>query len=144
MRDLPTIRMAHGMSNEWVDRAGLRIMCGVVMDPGPVGDMLRAPDSRSGREWTAGRALDGPGNCVSGGLPGGRAPYVPDLNPRRYCIGVSCVEDVKHAVRTRERSLPSQLSRDEQIRIPRRPAGRPGILRTQCSALTNMGMFDMI
>lgn len=38
------------MSNEWVDRAGLRIMCGVVMDPGPVGDMLRAPDSRSGDE----------------------------------------------------------------------------------------------
>jgi len=60
MRDLPTIGMAHGMSNEWVDRAGLRIMCGVVMDPGPVGDMLRAPDSRSGREWTAGRVFGQP------------------------------------------------------------------------------------
>ena len=81
MRDLPTIRMVHGMSNEWVDRAGLRIMCGVGMGPGPVGNMLRAPDSRSGREQTAGRVLDGPESCVSGGLPGGRAPYVPDLNP---------------------------------------------------------------
>lgn len=81
MRDLPTFRMVHGMSNEWVDRAGLRIMCGAGMDPGPVGDMLRAPDSRSGREWTAGRAPDSHESRVSGGLPGGRAPYVPDLNP---------------------------------------------------------------
>ena len=68
MRDLPTIGMAHGMSNEWVDRAGLRIMCGVVMDPGPVGDMLRAPDSRSGREWTAGRVSDSLEICASGCL----------------------------------------------------------------------------
>ena len=69
------------MSEGGVDWAGLRVRDGVGMGPGPVGDMLRAPDSRSGREWTAGRVSDGPESRVSGGLPGGRAPYVPDLNP---------------------------------------------------------------
>ena len=69
------------MKDHKVDWVSLRVRDGVGMDPGPIRDMLRAPDSRSGREWTAGRVSDGPESRVSGGLPGGRAPYVPDLNP---------------------------------------------------------------
>ena len=38
------------MSNDGTDWASLRVRDGVGMDPGPVGDMLRAPDPRSGDE----------------------------------------------------------------------------------------------
>ena len=38
------------MSEGGVDWAGLRVRDGVGMGPGPVGDMLRAPDSGSGDE----------------------------------------------------------------------------------------------
>ena len=38
------------MKDHKVDWAGLRVRDGVGMDPGPIRDMLRAPDSRSGDE----------------------------------------------------------------------------------------------
>ena len=38
------------MSEDGTDWAGLRVRDGVGMDPGPIRDMLRAPDSRSGDE----------------------------------------------------------------------------------------------
>ena len=41
---------ARGMSEDGTDWAGLRVRDGVGMDPGPIRDMLRAPDSRSGDE----------------------------------------------------------------------------------------------
>ena len=38
------------MKDHGVDWAGLRVRDGVGMDPGPIRDMLCAPDSRSGDE----------------------------------------------------------------------------------------------